>query len=95
MPTSDRARLAAEGYVIGLDDPAPSVVSVTTTVSGLAVTMFLQLMTDFMGKTGEVFRLNYDVMESVVRRGRTSSLERCRCRKVRGYGDLRPRSTVV
>jgi hypothetical protein len=93
-PKSKRALLEREGYVEGLDTLAPSVVSVTTAVSGLAVGLFLQIVTDFMGATGEITRLNYNIMDGTVRRGETSTATPCVCTKVRGFGDLRSLSTV-
>jgi len=87
--------LEAEGYVEGLDTPAPSVVSMTTATSGLAVTLFLQLLTDFMGAAGDIARLNWDVMAGTVRRGRAAIQNPCVCSKLRAFGDLRPLSTVT
>lgn len=95
MPRKARELLQREGYVEGLDTPAPSVVSVTTTVSGFAVTLFLQVLTDFMGPSGEIRRLNYDIMEGIVRRGQTAVQNPCVCQKRRGFGDLKPLSTVT
>lgn len=95
MPRKHRQSLAAEGYVEGLDTPAPSVVSATTTVSGLAVSLFLQLLTDFMGPAGNVARLNWNLLDGTVRRGRASVQKPCICTKIRAFGDLRPLSTVA
>ena len=89
MPRSSRKALEREGYVEGLDTPAPSIVSVTTALAGMAVTLFLQLVTGFMGEQGEVARLNYDIMEGTVRRGRALIPDECLCKKVRGFGDLK------
>lgn len=88
MPRSQRKRLSREGYVEGLDDPAPSVISLTTTTSGLAVGLFLQLVTGFMGDSGDVARLNYDALAGTVRRGRAQIPEKCVCRRYKAYGDL-------
>lgn len=95
MPRRNRQFLEAEGYVEGLDTPAPYVVSATTAVSGLAITLSLQLLTDFMGPPGEIARLNCDLMEGAVRRGRATVQNPCVCSKVRAFGDLRPLSTVT
>jgi hypothetical protein len=94
MPLKDRAALIKEGYVQDIDTPAPSVISINTTLSGMAVTAFLQLMTDFMGENGNISRLNYQIMEGTVRRGITDIADPCICRKVRGYGDLKSLFTV-
>jgi hypothetical protein len=95
MPASERQSLKREGYVPDLDTPAPSVVSVTTALSGMAVTMFLQAITDFMGPSGNVHRLNYDVLTGEVRRGQCNFTEGCICKKVRGFGDLSTRGGVA
>lgn len=94
MPPKDRQRLEREGYIEGIEDSAPTVVSITTVLSGLAVSAFLQLVTDFMGRSGDVARLNYNVLEGTVRRGTTMISDGCICRKVRGVGDGKPRPTV-
>lgn len=94
LPRSLRRGLEREGYVEGLDDPAPSVVSMTTAVSAMSVSLFLQLLTDFMGEDGDIARLNYNVLDGTVRRGRAQTLGRCVCRSVRGFGDLRNLPTL-
>jgi hypothetical protein len=94
MPRSARRALEQEGYVEGIDTPAPSVVSVNTALSGLAVTLFLQLVTDFMGPGGDMARLNYNVMDGTVARGRTAIANECVCKKVRGFGDLKTLPTL-
>jgi hypothetical protein len=88
LPEAERHRLQAEGYAAGLDDPAPSVVTLTTTTSGLAGTMLLQLVTDFMGPAGEISRLNYLPLEGVVTRGKVLPKAECVCAKYKGRGDL-------
>lgn len=93
MPRSKRRRLEAEGYVEGVDDKAPSVISITTALSGLAVTQFLQIVTDFMGPSGAVSRLRYDILSGTVRRGTAATAPNCVCQRIRGFGDLRPLST--
>lgn len=49
MPTEERSKLAKEGYVMGIDDPAPSVISINTVVAGLGVTSGLNLFVDLTG----------------------------------------------
>jgi molybdopterin-synthase adenylyltransferase len=94
MSAEDREALAEEGYVEDVDSPTPSVVSLTTTVAGMAVTTFLQLLTDFMGAAGEVQRLNYNPLDGTVRRGATPVAEQCVCTRHRGRGDLAPLLTL-
>lgn len=90
MPMRDRLALGREGYVEGLDEPAPSVVSMTTTISGTGVTIFLQLVTNFMGAGGDIARLNFNLMDGTVRRGRATLMNECVCKKALGFGDLKP-----
>ena len=94
MPVGDREALTGEGYVDDIDTPAPSVVSITTTLSGAAVSLFLQLLTDFMGPSGHVQRLNYNVIDGTIRRGRSTILTGCVCQNVKGRGDLVTLPTV-
>lgn len=95
MPTDARRDLQREGYVEGVADAAPSVISLTTTLSGLAITVFLQLLTNFAGNLGNVSRLNYDALAFTLRRGSGQVLPDCVCVKVRAFGDLRGRGTLV
>jgi hypothetical protein len=88
-PVKERQELIREGYAENVETNAPSVISLTTTVSSLSVTIFLQLITGFMGELGQIQRLNYDVLHGTVRRGISQVLDKCICKKVRGYGDLR------
>ncbi|MFA5015533.1 MAG: ThiF family adenylyltransferase [Actinomycetota bacterium] len=94
MPAEERSRLIREGYAENVGTNAPSVVSLTTTIAGLSVSVFLQLITGFMGEYGEIQRLNYDILTGTVRRGTTQVLDKCICKKVRGYGDLRELSVL-
>jgi molybdopterin/thiamine biosynthesis adenylyltransferase len=88
LPSDTREKLEAEGYLRGLPDSAPSVVTITTAVAGLAGTMLLQLLTGFMGEDGDVSRLNYFPLEGIVRRGRVTPKSKCLCTTVKGRGDL-------
>lgn len=49
LPEVERRRLADEGYLMGIDLPVPAVVSLNTTMAGLAATAGLNL---FVGLTG-------------------------------------------
>lgn len=89
LPAGERNSRIREGYVQDAGSLAPSVVSLTTTISGFAVTTFLQLVTGFMGQPGLVERLNYDICSNRVNPGRTKALDKCICKKVRAYGDLK------
>ena len=89
LPIQERKTLLREGYVENIDTPSPSVISLTTTVSGIAVTLFLQLVTDFMGASGDIYCLRYDIMNGTVSRGKTDIKLNCICNAVKGYGDLK------
>ncbi len=94
LPPGVRDNLIREGYVEGVNSHAPAVVSLTTTISGLAVTQFLQLLTDFMGINGDISSLKYNIMEGVVRRGTTTVNKDCCCQAFKGYRDMKPLFTV-
>lgn len=51
MPREERNALQREGYVMGIDEPAPAVISLNTVIAGLGVTAGLNL---FIGLTGGV-----------------------------------------
>lgn len=78
-----------------IDAKAPAVVSLTTALSGHAVTAFLQLVTDFRGPSGGFHCLNYNIMEGTVRRGSTTTDEHCICKSAKGYGDMKDLPTVA
>ena len=88
LAVGERNALEGEGYLVGIDEPAPSVITLTTTVAGLAGTWFLQLATDFMGETGAFSRQNYDLLHGIVRRGRIQQQSDCMCGAVKARGGL-------
>ena len=90
LPIDERVALQKEGYLGDIDEPAPSVISLTTTVASLAVTWFIQLATDFAGSHAEYSRQNYDFVSGTVRRGIITPDPGCICARVRGRGDLEP-----
>ena len=94
LPVNERKARLREGYVEDIDTNAPSVISLTTTASGHATTAFLQLITDFMQEAGDISRLNYYIMESVVDRGRIKIEPNCICGHVKGYGDMKHLPTL-
>ncbi|MCH7950128.1 MAG: ThiF family adenylyltransferase, partial [Candidatus Dadabacteria bacterium] len=90
MPEDDRLRMQREGYVRGINTPAPSVICFTTALSGMAVSLFIQLITNFMGDAwGNIARINYNIMKGTVRRGQATIKNPCVCQKFKGYGDLK------
>lgn len=94
MLPDQRRSLLREGYVSEIDTKEPSVISLTTTVSGIAVTMFLQLMTDFMGSNGDVFTFRLDPLTGRVTRGDCQIRTDCICKAVEGYGDFKSLNTI-
>jgi molybdopterin/thiamine biosynthesis adenylyltransferase len=94
LPANERNARLREGYVEDIDTNAPSVISLTTTISGHATTAFLQLLTDFMREAGDISRLNYYIMEGVVHRGSIKVDPQCICGKVKGYGDMKILPTI-
>lgn len=94
MPEKDRTSREEEGYVEGINTAAPSVISLNTVLAGLAVTVFLELVTDFMAERGSILRLNYDIMNGTVARGSSQIPERCTCKNSKGFGDLKTLLTI-
>src|SRR5262249_4045202 len=90
VPKHERLRLADEGYVRGLNERAPMVISLTSTVASLAVTEFLHLLTGFLQGRGAVQRLNFDAIDPRLVRGSSQMNDGCHCQRYAGYGDLRP-----
>jgi hypothetical protein len=88
LPSEEQEALRGEGYLLGIDEAAPSVVTLTTLVAALAGTWFIQLATDFMGEAGDFSRQNYDLLSGTVRRGRIEPQGRCVCQSVKGRGSL-------
>lgn len=94
LPSEERKNLLQEGYVEDIDTPTPSVISFTSTVASQAVSLFLQLTTNFMGASGDISRLSHDFLTGISSRGATQIDKKCICQKVKGFGDLMPISTV-
>lgn len=93
MLKKERDKLLTEGYVKGVETKTPSVISFTSTMASLAVTIFLQMVTDFMGEKGAVSHFRYDIMEGDVRRGIVEPLTDCICKKVKAFGDFKALNT--
>ncbi len=68
LPAHTRADALARGYIEGLDEPAPAVVSINGVVASLAVTELLARATDFAGSDPRPNVLMYRISDGVVRR---------------------------
>lgn len=88
LPLEERRYLLQEGYVEDIDSKTPSVISFTTSVASSAVSMFVHLITNFMGDAGEISRICYDFLTGLSSRGTTDIDKKCICQKVKGFGDL-------
>lgn len=91
----ERERLARERYVMGVGGDAPSVVSLTSMIGSLAVTQFLQMLTDFRGELGDIACLRHDLMTGEIRRGIVQQLDPCICSRYLSRGDLAPLPTCA
>lgn len=94
MPADYRHALRQEGYVDNIDTKTPSVVSLTSTIASMAVSLFLQQLTDFMGSNGDIYRLNFNMLDGQTWRGKTNVKQGCICQKVKAFGSLVPLPTV-
>lgn len=65
LPKKEREELAKEGYVMGVDEPAPAVVSLNTVIAGLGVTAALNLFVNLTGALQPVEQL-YDATSGEV-----------------------------
>lgn len=65
LPKRERQALAKEGYVIGVDEPAPAVASLNGTVASLAVTAAINLFVNLTGGAQPLDQL-YDATSGVV-----------------------------
>jgi molybdopterin/thiamine biosynthesis adenylyltransferase len=86
-----RADEEARGYIQGLDEPAPAVVSINGVVASLAVTEVLARLTGFAGRDSRSTLLLYRLVDGVVRK--TSPPSRpgcptCSSTGLLGAGDL-------
>lgn len=90
LPEAKRESLLREGYVENIDTPAPSIINLTTTLASLAVTQFLQLVTNFNQSDPIPDRINYFIQENEIAEGKVSvSNTSCICKKHKGFGDLK------
>lgn len=77
LETEERARQAADGYVVGADVPQPSVVAFNTQIAGMAVVEFVRTVTQFAGACDPPLRLAVDFEAGTVRRNRLAGIRKC------------------
>lgn len=92
LPEATRQDEVRHGYVQGLDEPAPAVVSINGVIASLAVTELLARVTGFAGESQDrPDHLLYRMRDGVVRRTSSTPKPECLvCGKegVQGAGDL-------
>ena len=87
LPAEERASRGS--YVQGLDTKAPMVVPFTTLAASMAMSCFLQMVTDYLGEDGDGESYRFFIVDTEVRRGVTAiSEDPCICKKCRGKGDF-------
>jgi hypothetical protein len=81
-----------EGYIPELGEPAPAVVSFTTTVASSAVTEFLHRLTGFMGVERTSSEILHLIDSTTIRRNTKISRPECFCADQSSWcrGDVRP-----
>jgi hypothetical protein len=94
LPADQQENLLQEGYVEDIDTPVPSVISFTSTMGSLAVSIFIHMLTNFMGEKGNLSRMSFDFQTGELRRGTTKINPNCICQKTKGFGDLAQLPTV-
>jgi molybdopterin-synthase adenylyltransferase len=65
LPAAERMALAREGYVMGIDEPTPAVVTMNCAVAGLGATAALNLFVNLTGKPQPANQL-YDAASGIV-----------------------------
>ncbi len=90
LPPEERAKLAQEGYVRGMNIPNPSVITFNLSVASAAVTEFLKMVTGLADENLVAGRLNFDLLSGVVRRATAIQRVDCICdpSHVKALGDL-------
>ena len=91
LPPALRHDEEARGYIRGLDEPAPAVVSINGVIASLGVTEMLARVTTFAGTTPRSTLLLYRLGDGVVRRTSPNQMPACptcSASGVLGAGDL-------
>src|ERR1019366_4424594 len=65
MPKDERGKLQQEGYIMGIDEPAPAVITINTVIAGLGATAGINLFVSLTGKPQPLNQI-YDATSGVV-----------------------------
>jgi molybdopterin/thiamine biosynthesis adenylyltransferase len=90
LPAEEREKLAREGYVQGAPDPAPAVISLNSTIAGMAVTAGLSMFVNLSGAPpaiDQIFDATRGVLFSVIPR-HEPTCDICSASGLKGLGDL-------
>ncbi len=90
MSSDERTRLQKENYIEGLQVTGPSVVSVNSAISSLAVTMFLGMISDFSKVPSRASEQIYDALEGIVFTSKSrvdANCKVCGSNGLKGLGD--------
>lgn len=93
LPAALRRDEEARGYIQGIDEPAPAVVSINGVIASLGVTEMLARLTGFAGTGSRSSLLLYRLTDGVVRRASPASTPlcpTCSAAGILGAGDLAP-----
>ncbi|HZN72703.1 MAG TPA: ThiF family adenylyltransferase [Micromonosporaceae bacterium] len=86
LPPEAYKEEVARGYLQGMDEPAPAVVSINGAIASIAVTELLARTTDFAGSQARATQLMYRLSDGVIRR--TSPTPRTACPTCSNSGHL-------
>lgn len=87
LSKQEYAKLRAEGYVQGLAEAAPSVVTLNAFIASLAMTKILDIVTGIGGLPYSKYTFSY--LDAELRPATAPRRERCICRFFEAYGDLK------
>jgi molybdopterin/thiamine biosynthesis adenylyltransferase len=77
LPRQIAEQEISRGYLRGLDEPAPAVISINGAIASIAVTEVLARITDFAGLEPRASQLMYRLSDGAVRRTSAAPRERC------------------
>lgn len=88
LPESERRKRLREGYIVGLDDSAPSVISFTTLASSLSITLLLDMLFDYMNNNSPTVLIEINPLRMSTLAG--SQCKDCVCGLRLGRGNSMP-----